>query len=123
MGEATLSKAILKASLGDQQFLVLPTTSTNSSSELIASRAMAGMIQDFKRDYQSRIVIIDLPPILTSDDVIAILPQVDCVLLVAAVGNSTVAEIEECGRHLQSAEVVKVVVNKVREDSSKYDRY
>ena len=41
-----------------------------------------------QRDYQ--IIILDLPPILSSDDVIAVLPQIDCVLLVAAVGHSKV---------------------------------
>jgi predicted GTPase len=52
--------------------------------------------------------------------VIAIVPQVDCVLLVTAVGTSTVAEIKQCNRHLQSSEVVRVVVNKVEEPSAKY---
>ena len=48
---------------------------------------MRNLLQDFKRTYQSHIIIVDLPPILSSDDVIAVLPQIDCVLLVAAVGH------------------------------------
>jgi hypothetical protein len=50
---------------------------------------------------------------LSGDDVIAILPQVDCILLVAAVGTSTIAQIEECNKHLQSVDVVRLVLNKV----------
>jgi len=112
-GQTTLSKAIVRACIGEQRMAILPTASTIGSSEVIASRAMATMMQDLRRLYHSQTIIVDLPPILTSDDVIAILPQVDCVLLVAAVGTSTVAEIEACNRHLQSAEVVRVVLNKV----------
>jgi len=119
-GRTTLSKAIIHARVGNQRVMVLPTTSTIGSSELMASSAMATLFQDLRRDYDSQTIILDLPPILTSDDVIAILPQTDCVLLVAAVGISTVAEVEECSRHLQSAEVVRIVLNKVPEASTNY---
>jgi protein-tyrosine kinase len=122
-GKATLSEVVINARLGDQQLFVVPTVPTPGSSELMASRAMGAMIQNLKRDYNSRTIIIDMPPILTGDDVIAILPQVDCVLLVAAVGSSTVAQIEECGRHLQSVELVRIVVNKVPEASTNYQYY
>lgn len=120
-GEATLSNAVLHTRIGEQRVAVLPTASTINSSEMMASRQMAAMIQDLRKADHSRIIIIDLPPVLTSDDVIAILPQIDCVLLVAAVGVSTVAEIEECGRHLQSSEIVRVVLNKVPEAHTNYN--
>jgi protein-tyrosine kinase len=48
------------------------------------------------------------------------LPKMDCVLLVAAVGTSTVSEIEECSKHLQSTDVVRFVLNKVPESSTNY---
>jgi len=38
-------------------------------------------------------------------------------LLVAAVGTSTIAEIEECNRYLQATEVVRFVLNKVPESA------
>ena len=54
---------------------------------------------------------------------ITILPQVDCVLLVTAVGLSKVSEIEECSRHLRSVDVVRIVVNKVPENGTPYHYY
>jgi len=123
-GHMALGSAIVQARVGKHRFMVLPIEhSTSGSAEWMASRAMGTMLQNIKRDYPSRIVILDLPPMLTSDDVIAILPQVDCVLLVAAVGTSTTAEIEECNRHLQSADVVRLVLNKVPQASTKYYYY
>ncbi len=120
-GRTTLADAIVQACIGNHQFLVLPTEfPTLGSSELIASRAMSSMLQDIKRDFRSRTVIFDMPPMLASDDVIAILPQIDCVLLVAAVGTSTVSEIKECNKHLQSAEVIRLVLNKASEQTTRY---
>ncbi len=122
-GEVALPDALLHARIGEQRFAILPTASAINSSEVIASRQVAAIMHDLKRQHHSETIIVDLPPILTSDDVIAVLPQIDCVLLVTAVGVSTVAEIEECSRHLQSAEVVRVVLNKVPQAHTNYYYY
>ena len=123
-GSVALREAIIQARIGSHSLMVLPAEApTSNSSEWMSSRAMSTMIQQIKMDYQSRIVILDLPPILSGDDVIALLPQVDGVLLVAAVGTSTLAQIEECNKHLQSAGVVRLVLNKVPERNLKYQYY
>lgn len=122
-GRARLDDAIVHAHIGAQQLMVLPTNSSSGSAELMASNAMAAMFQELRRDYHSQIIIVDLPPILSSDDVIAILPQVDCALLVVAVGTSKISEIEECTRHLHSTDVLRVVVNKVPNAGSNYYYY
>lgn len=122
-GRSTLSDEIVLARVDDLQFMVLPTASTMGSSELISSRAMTTLLEDIERDCHSKTIIFDLPPILSGDDVIAILPQMDCVLLVAAVGTTTVAQIKECNKHLQSADVVRIVLNKVPETSPDHYYY
>ncbi len=115
-GRTSLSSAIIQARVAKHRVVVLPVeNSTSSSSALLASRAMGTLLQEIRRDYRSPTVILDLPPMLSSDDVLAILPQLDCILLVAAVGTSTVSQIEECNNHLQSAEVIRFVLNKVPE--------
>ena len=123
-GSVGLKDAIVQARIGDHRLMVLPAEAPSSdSSEQMASRAMSAMIQQLKVDYQPRIVILDLPPMLSGDDVIAVLPQVDCVLLVAAVGTSTIAQVEECNKHLQSTDVVRLVLNKVPEANLKLHYY
>jgi protein-tyrosine kinase len=118
-----LASAIIPARVGNCKFEVLPTASALHSSDLMSSSVMGTLLHDLRIDRQSRIVILDLPPLLSSDDVIAILPQVDCVLLVAAVGTSTVSEIEECNKHLQSTDLVRFVLNKVPESNFNYQYY
>lgn len=56
-----------------------------------------------------------MPPLLQGDEVLAMLPRVDVVLLVTAVGVSTVHEVKECNKHLQASEAIRVVLNKSNE--------
>ena len=81
---------------------------------------MREVLDAIKRDFRPWTVILDLPPMLLGDDVLAVLPVVDCALLVTAVGTTTVAEVEECNRYLQSTNVVRVVVNKVPDWNNRY---
>jgi len=123
-GRATLSNAIIQASIGPNRLLVLPGASVSSgSSEWMASQTMGTLLQAIKRDFRSRIVIFDMPPMLTGDDVISVLPRMDAVLLVAGVGNTSVADIKECQKHLQRTPVVRVVVNKVTDANESYYGY
>jgi Mrp family chromosome partitioning ATPase len=112
-GRVKLASAMVQARIKNQRFLALPCEApTLSSSEWMASRQMSTVFQDIRQNFRNWTVIIDLPPILPSDDVITILPQIDSVLLVAAIGVSTVSEIKECNRHLESTYVARVVLNK-----------
>jgi protein-tyrosine kinase len=120
---SSLAKAAVRIRAGRQRMVVVPTVATRESSELMGSRPMRDLLQDLKRTYQSHIIMVDLPPILSSDDVIAVLPQIDCVLLVAAVGQTKASEVEECNRHLQSSHLVRVVVNKATDANTNYYYY
>jgi protein-tyrosine kinase len=120
-GRATLPSSILQASIGPNSLLVLPgSVSSSGSSEWMASQTLSTLLQTVKRDFRSRIVIFDLPPMLMGDDVISILPRMDAVLLVAGVGATSVSDIKECQRHLQRTPVVRVVVNKATETNDSY---
>ena len=120
-GRVALQDALIETRIGNNRVLVLPAeTRVIDSSELMASRAMRTMLQDIRRQFESHIIVLDLPPMLVADDVLALLPQVDCVLLVAAVGSSTVSEIQQCNKHLQSTPLVRLVLTKSREPDGDY---
>lgn len=115
-GRATLSAATLRASIGPSSIFVLPgSTSSSNSSEWMASQSMGTFLQAIKREFRSCVVVFDLPPILIGDDVISIMPKMDATLLVAGVGNTSLADMRESKKHLQRTPVVRVVVNKVTE--------
>jgi protein-tyrosine kinase len=123
-GRATLSSAVIEASIGPTSLMVLPGSGAISgSSEWMASQTMGTLLQTIKREFRSRIVIFDLPPMLLGDDVITILPKMDAALLVAGVGSTSVSDIKECQKHLQRTPVVRVVVNKGAEMTGSYYGY
>jgi protein-tyrosine kinase len=123
-GHSTLSDVIVQANIGHTKMLVLPGEVCKSgSSEWMASQAMSNLLATIKREFRSRIVIFDMPPLLLGDDVISILPQMEAVLLVAGVGQTSVADIKECQKHLKTTPVVRVIVNKATEASDSYYTY
>jgi protein-tyrosine kinase len=123
-GRASLTAAVFNASIGPNSFVVLPgTVPTSGSSEWMASQTMGTLLQTIKREFRSRIVIFDLPPLLLGDDVISILPRMDAALLVAGVGSTSVSDIKECQKHLRQTPVVRVVVNKSTEAAGSYYGY
>ncbi len=74
--------------------------------------------------YRPDAVIYDLPPMLVSDDTIGFLPHVDCVLLIAAAGQTKVAEIEECERLLgETTNFLGVLLNKCEANNSDAYQY
>jgi protein-tyrosine kinase len=118
-----IDSAIMRIRAGGSKLEVLPTASTANASDLVDSHAFKGALRDITEYGRSGIVILDLPPILTGHDVISILPQVDCVLLVGAVGASKAADIEESSKYLQGTNVVRFVLNKAPDTTKEYAYY
>ena len=83
-----------------------------NSAETMMTTKMHDMVNEIRNRYDTRLVIFDLPPMLTTDDALAFLPQVDCILLVLASGQSTKSEVKETMSLLQTSNVVGTVLNK-----------
>ena len=99
------------------RMVVLPTARPfNRPSETLHSGKTKLLISDLRERYQERIVLFDLPPLLSSDDVMAVLPEIDCVLLVVGNGQVTSTEINESLRCLQGSELLGVVLNKAEQN-------
>jgi Mrp family chromosome partitioning ATPase len=115
LGRTTLSEAIIPVTIGKYRLLVLPSEAAiSNSSEWLASRAMSAVLQELRTSYRSSIVILDLPPILSGDDAISILPHMDCALFVTAIGVSTLSQVKACDEHLRATKVVRIIANKSR---------
>ena len=111
-GRTDADEAKINIRVGGSSLQLIPTASSSNPSDLVGSSSTRQFLEDLSRHGRSQIAVIDLPPILTGHDVISILPHVDCVLLVAAVGTSRVSEIEQCKKYLQATDMVRFVLNK-----------
>jgi protein-tyrosine kinase len=94
--------------------------------ELLHSAKVGEVLAEIDRDYAPDLMIFDMPPMQGSDDTIGFMSQVDCVLLIAAAGNTTVKEVDVCEQELAAqTNILGVVLNKCRylEKSRGYDDY
>jgi capsular exopolysaccharide synthesis family protein len=103
------------------RLVVLPTrTPVKRASETLSSQKISALIKELRERYESRIVIFDLPPVLVTDDAIALIPQIDCFLMVVANGMSTRREIEASLRLLPAENLVGTILNKADIEPSAY---
>lgn len=110
-GRANVSDALVNP--GIERFVVLPTNQpVTGASEVLSSSKVGHLIGDLRERYSDRIVIFDLPPVLAADDVMSVLPRIDCVLMVVGSGVSTENEVEEAMSRLSKANLLGVVLNK-----------
>jgi capsular exopolysaccharide synthesis family protein len=106
--------------------VILPGSAPlNSSSEALSSRPMLQLVQELKRRYPMRWVIFDLPPVLVSDDVLAIAPYIDATLLVAEEGKTKPPELVRAAELLQASNqnLIGTVLNNSKERNSVYGMY
>lgn len=98
---------------GIPRLVVLPTQRpVASSAEVLGSSKVAALMNELRDHYADRIVLVDLPPVLAADDVLALLPRIDCVLMIVGNGVSTRKEIEESMSRLSKFNLLGVVLNK-----------
>jgi capsular exopolysaccharide synthesis family protein len=89
-----------------------------NSAEMLNSPRMAELVEDMKSRYHSRIIIFDLPPVLTSADALAFAPYVDAALLVVEEGVTRKQDIERALELLTSTNVIGTVLNKAEPKAS-----
>jgi protein-tyrosine kinase len=100
---------------GQNLAFALTSRPLESPAELLSASRTADTIDELEALLRPDVVLFDMSPMLVNDDAIAFLDQVDCALMVAAAEETTVTEIERCGKDLSKhTQVLGVVLNKCR---------
>ncbi|MDZ7842679.1 MAG: CpsD/CapB family tyrosine-protein kinase [Gammaproteobacteria bacterium] len=98
---------------GVENLTVLPGgTPTTSSSELLASSRMTELIQFIKHGAPETLLVFDLPPLMTTDDTLAVSPHLEAVLMVVEEGRTAVADLERARELLKGTRFLGSVLNK-----------
>lgn len=85
-----------------------------NSSELLNSPKMSLLVDELKTRYPSRIVIFDLPPLLTASDALAFSPYVDAALLVVEEFKTKTQDLERAAELLKGTNLIGTALNKSR---------
>lgn len=121
-GRGTLAENFVR--IGGALAIGAGTEPVRGSSELLLDAATASGIAALKTAFAPDVILYDLPPMLQSDDVMAFLPHLDCVLLVAAAEQSRLDEVDKCEQDLAGqTHVLGVVLNKCRYTGEDYGYY
>lgn len=95
------------------RFVILPGgRPLDNSAELLNSPKMVRLVEEMKSRYHSRIVLFDLPPLLSAADALAFSPYVDAALLVIEEGKTQADEAKRALGLLESTNVIGTVLNK-----------
>jgi capsular exopolysaccharide synthesis family protein len=116
---APVSHALINP--GIDRLVVLPgREALSNSSELLKSPRMVQLVKELKSRYLTRLIIFDLPPLLSVDDAIAFAPYVDAALVVVCEGITTREELQHASGLLANTPVVGTVLNRSSEKASPY---
>lgn len=109
--------------LGSTLALALNNQPEPDAAELLQSPATAQSLEAMLDDLAPDVVIYDLPPVLDSDDVLAILPEVDGVLLVSDGSKTSAQDIRDC-EHLfkDRTTLIGVVLNRAEDRPARRKR-
>jgi len=100
---------------GDNLAVGFNAEAAPNPAELLQSQSAADMLDEITGLLTPDVILCDMPPLLEYDDVLAFLPQVDGVLLVADATRTEAREIARCQKHLEGrTKLFGVVLNRAR---------
>jgi protein-tyrosine kinase len=97
------------------------TTPTEQASELLASSRFDDLIRVVKQGTVEPIVLIDLPPVLLTDDALVVAPKIDAVLVVASEGLTSKSGLAKALDLLSEFRIAGVVLNRTIETVQDYN--
>lgn len=93
-GEKTIPELLVHPR--QEKMVMLPAgKAIQRSSDVLSTPRMQELIYDLKHRYSDRIIIVDLPPLLQTDDALIFLPNVDACVLVVAEGESNIEDVQK----------------------------
>ncbi|MBK5970782.1 MULTISPECIES: CpsD/CapB family tyrosine-protein kinase [Thiorhodovibrio] len=96
-----------------ERLVILPGHSSfTNSSEMLSTPRMVRLVTELKTRYPDRIVLFDMPPLLTGDDVLAFSPYIDAIMLVVEASGTTRDDLRRAWNLLDGKRILGVVLNK-----------
>jgi protein-tyrosine kinase len=115
-GELPAEKCMLNLDVGGALLTIIPNcTPVANPAEVIGSNEMSELVMKLKSANGKPTIVIDTPPMLLCDDVLALIPIVDCITLSIAEKMSKAEEVVACERHLKSVNYLGLVLTKSQE--------
>ncbi|MBA4369021.1 MAG: tyrosine protein kinase [Desulfobacterium sp.] len=96
----------------DKMTLISGGRTIKDSAEILSSPKMRSLVMEMKTRYSDRIILFDVPPVLSKADVIAFSPLVDCIIMVVEEGKTSMQDIKKAVALLPQEKFLGFVLNK-----------
>jgi len=96
----------------DKMTLISGGRTIKDSAEVLSSPKMRSLMTEMKNRYSDRIILFDVPPVLSKADVIAFSPLVDCIVMVVEEGKTSMQDIKKAVSLLPQEKFLGFVLNK-----------
>jgi len=118
--ERPLREALVRL-VGYERLTVLPARECcQSSSELLSTQYTQELVKEMRQRYRDRVLIFDLPPVLQTDDALALSRHVEAALIVVGEGRTQRHELMRTLDLLRDLSIVGTVLNGTREAVNTY---
>ena len=98
---------------GCDRLVVMPARQpVGHSSEVVAGQRCGDLVGELRARYEERIVIFDLPPVLSADDALAFSRHVECGLMVAVEGRTRRDDLSRAIELLHETPIVGTMLNR-----------
>lgn len=104
-----------------ERLALLPNFDSMTSHGPLVGPRMTAILEHVRRIDPERLLVFDMCPVLSSDDVVAFAPHVDAVLLVIAEGRTSRALLQRADEMLEGIPRVGVVLNYSSEGDAAFD--
>jgi len=114
MGSAAIEDLLFHPNIGN--LVVLPGGAPIAqTSELMRSPMMADMIREMQNRYRDRLIVFDVPPILSGADTLALSAYMDATILIVEECKTAREDFERSCEMLRDSNLIGLVLNKSRE--------
>ena len=109
---------------GIERLVLLPVgTPVQNSSEVLGSPKMLNLANELRTRYADRLVVYDLPPLLSGDDALVFLSQVDGCMLVVEERKTVAQELQRSLDLMSDAKLIGTILNKSKGSTTHHYYY
>ncbi len=119
-GQARVEDCLYHPEGFDRLVLMPARTTLINSSEVLAGPRSRHIVSELRARYPERIVLFDLPPVLSADDALSFAPLIECGLVVAAEGRTRRDDLVRTIEILHKTPLVGTVLNRAADAPAGY---
>jgi len=111
--KATFEESAIRLS---SNVAISPNARANANpAQLILQDRTPEILDEIEARFDPDLMVFDTPPVLSTDDTVALLRHVDCAVIIAAAETTTTKHVDECEKELaEQTNILGVILNKCK---------